>query len=593
MNVSEYIINFLKEKGTDAGFIVTGGHSMHLNDALCRTPEIRPVFTHHEQAAAMSADAYARLSGKLGFAMVTAGPGAINAMNGLLGAYVDSTPVMIVSGQSNLNQTEYMYKTGIRQYGVQGIATRDLVEKGTKFFATVDDPAKVAYYLEQAYYMAFEGRPGPVWLEVPLNVQAMRVPEKFLYSFTPAGKALPSEIRKTACAEVAGALAGARRPLIMAGQGVRSAGVIDEFLELVERYGIPVVTTRLGIDIIEYEHPLFVGHPGNNGDRPANITVQNADVIIVLGSRMSTSSTGHQTEMFAEKASVFYIDVDQNELSKPGLNINTRIHDDLRYFLPALLNCELHIENDITAWAAHCRNLKYRYPVMQPGYKGGEKINSFYAIDVLSETAGCDDAVITDAGSVFHVTAQGWKIKKGQRFIASGGLSSMGYWCAVTGAGAAKSRGNAIVVTGEGSLQMNIQELATIRQMGKRVKIIVINNGGYLLIRQSQHNYMEDRFFGESSESGLVFPDLMAIAAAYGIKGVRIEKHEDLEQKLRETLDYDGPVLCEVICQEWQDIIPRVASDKMPDGTLKQRNFEDMYPYLPEDELSACMLCGE
>jgi acetolactate synthase-1/2/3 large subunit len=563
---------------------------MYLNDALHKTTGIRSVFVHHEQTAAMSADAYSRITGKLGFALVTAGPGAINATNGLVGGYTDSAPMLVISGQSNLSFVEYMNKTSIRQYGVQGINTRDFVEKGTKYFATVDDPAKVAYYMEQAYYMAFSGRPGPVWLEVPLNVQGMKVPEKMLYSFTPEKSKSSANNFKTICKKIADALSKAKRPLIMAGQGVRLADVVDEFIQFVEKNKIPVITTRLGIDLIEYDHRLYVGHPGNYGDRPANIAAQNSDVIIVLGSRMSTSSVGHNSKMFGKNADIYVVDVDKEELNKPGPTIKERFCEDLRVIMPELLNTNIDFAESHEDWVDFCEKCKYKYPVMQPEYKEGEKVNSYYLIDKICELINNETAVLVDTGSCFHVAAQGWKLKKGQRFLTTGGLSSMGYWCAVLGACAANDYKDTIVITGDGSLQMNIQEFATMKYLNKPIKVIIINNDGYLLIRQTQRNYMEDRFYGEGPESGLLFPDAMAIAEAYGIKGVRIEKPSELEAKLKETLDYNGPVVCEVICPEWQDIVPRVSSDKLPDGTLKQRNFEDMYPYLPADELASLMI---
>ncbi|MCL2283142.1 MAG: thiamine pyrophosphate-binding protein [Fibromonadales bacterium] len=590
MTVAEYMMDFLKKKGVDTAFVITGGQAMYLNDALCRTHDIRSIFVHHEQAATMSADAYSRITGKLGFVLVTAGPGAINATNGLVGGFTDSAPMMVISGQSNLAFVEYMSKSNIRQYGVQGINTRDFVEKGVKYFATVDDPAKIAYYMERAYYMALEGRPGPVWLEVPLNVQGMQVPEKILYSFTPEESLFSAKKCKEACEKIANALSNSKRPLVMAGQGVRLAGVVDEFMQFIEKNNIPVITTRLGIDLIEYEHPLFVGHPGNYGDRPANITAQNADVIVVLGSRMSTSSIGHDSKMFGRNADIYVVDVDKEELNKPGPNIKGRFMEDLRFFMPELNNASVDFTENHDEWAKFCENLKHKYPVMLPEYRDGEKVNSYYLIDQICELLDNETAVLVDTGSCFHVAAQGWKLRKGQRFLTTGGLSSMGYWCAVLGACAANNYKNTIVITGDGSLQMNIQEFATIKHLNKPIKVIIINNNGYLLIRQTQRTYMEDRFFGESPESGLFCPDTMAIAAAYGIKGVRIENPGELESKLRDVLEYDKPVICEVMCPEWQAIIPRVSSDKLPDGTLRQRNFEDMYPFLPENELASCMI---
>jgi len=590
MTVAEYMMGYLKSKGVNTAFVITGGQAMYLNDALHNTPEIHPIFVHHEQAATMSADAYSRITGKLGFALVTAGPGAINAVTGLIGGYTDSAPMIVISGQSNLAFLNHMSETGIRQYGVQGINTRDYVEKGTKYFATVDDPAKVAYYMERAYYMAFEGRPGPVWLEVPLSVQGMQVPERMLYAFTPDEDNLKVMNYVSIGKKIANALRKSKRPLVMAGQGIRLAGVVDEFVQFVESNQIPVITTRLGIDLLEFDHPQYVGHPGNYGDRPANITAQNADVIIALGSRMSTSSIGHNAKMFGKNADIYYVDVDEKELNKPGPDIKERFLGDLRLVMPELLNTTIDFVEDHSEWTNFCRDLKYKYPVMQSEYREGEKTNSYYLVDKMCELVDNKTTVLVDTGSCFHVAAQGWKLKKGQRFLTTGGLSSMGYWCAVLGACAANDYKNTIVITGDGSLQMNIQELATIKYLNKPIKVIVINNNGYLLIRQTQRNYMDDRFFGESPDSGLFCPDSMAIADAYGIKGIRIGNPSELETKIKETIEFDGPVICEVMCPQWQDIVPRVASDKMPDGTLKQRNFEDMYPYLLEAELAKCMV---
>ena len=587
MTVSEYMVRFLRDKGVDTAFCVTGGLAMYLNDALCQTSEITTVFTHHEQAAAMSADAYSRISGKLGFALVTAGPGALNAINGLVGGYVDSAPMLVISGQANLNHAEHMMQTSIRQHGVQGINTRDFVEKGVKYFAVIDDPAKVSYYMERAYYTAFEGRPGPVWLEVPLNIQRAVVPEQDQHTFTP--KVTHSKNDETA-GKITNALAHAKRPLIMAGQGVRLADVVDEFIQFIEKNNVPAITTRLGIDLIEYDHRLFVGHPGTNGDRAANISVQNADAILVLGSRMSIPSVGHDSQMFGKNADIYVVDVDAKELNKPGLNVKEYFHADLRVLLPELCKNPIAFSQDHADWVNFCEKLKLTYPVMQPEYTKGEKVNSYYLIDKLSELLDDEAVIIADGGGTAHpVSCQGWKLKKGQRFLTSGALASMGYWCAVIGACAANNYKSTVVITGDGTLQMNIQEFATIKHLNMPIKVIVINNNGYMSIRNTQRSLMEGRLFGESPESGLWCPDTMAIAAAYGIKGIRVETPEDLELKLREALADPGPVICEIMTPEWQAIVPRVSSDRLPDGTLKQRDFEDMFPYLSKEELAECM----
>lgn len=594
MNVSEYIFNFLKYKGVNTAYLVTGGQAMYLNDALCRTPEIKPVFVHHEQTAGMSADAYSRMTGTLGVAVVTAGPGAMNITNGLVGGYMDSAPMMIISGQSNYQCVKYMNEHNIRQYGVQGINIRPFVEAGTKFFVTVDDPGNIQYYMEKAYYYAFEGRPGPVWIDVPLDIQRMVVPEKLQRSFTPEKEELNFADREKYVMDVISGLKEAERPVIIAGQGVRLSGGQDDFLSLVETLRIPVITTRLGIDLINTDHKLYVGRPGNYGERSANFAIQNADLIFVLGSRLSTASVGHDASQFGKNAKKIVVDIDQSELDKPGAKIDVKIHDDVKKFMSAM---NKRLENEkllgVQEWVTLCNNWKKNYPVVLPEYANETPVNSYYFIDKLSELADSETAILVDTGSCFHVACQTWKIKKGQRFLTTGGLSSMGYWVAVLGAAAANGYKNTVVITGDGSLQMNIQELATIQQLNKPIKIFILNNNGYLLIRQTQRNFMEDRLFGEGPASGVTCPDSLKIAEAYGIKAMRISSPDEVESKIKEVLEYDGPVVCDVITPEWQLIVPRVSSDKLPDGTLVSRKYEDMFPYLEREEFKKNMISEE
>ena len=591
MTVSEYIFSFLKEKGVDVAFMVSGGQAMYLNDALARTPEIKTICTHHEQTCGMSADSYSRITGKLGVALVTAGPGSINVVNGLVGGWTDSAPMMVISGQSALAAVKYQEESGIRQYGVQGIFIKPFVEKGTKYFVTVDDPSKIRYYMEKAYHAAFEGRPGPVWIDVPLDIQRMVVPEKLLSDFEPEenSKLLIEAERKAA--EAWKMLQESKRPLVVAGQGISLSGTEKALIRLLEKLNIPIVTTRLGIDIIPSAHPLYVGRPGNYGERSANLAIQNADLILAIGSRLSTSSVGHDAKQFGRNARKIVVDIDPKELAKPGVSIDLKINGDARDFIPAL---EALADSAVwkvgEEWPETCREWKRKYPVVLPEYREQEPINSYHFTDRLSELSKPEDMILVDTGTCFHVVCQTWKIKEGQRFLTTGGLSSMGYWAAGIGACAANDYKNTIVITGDGSLQMNIQEFATIKHNKLPVKVFIFNNNGYLLIRQTQRNFMENRMFGEGPESGVWCPDAMAIAEAYGIKGVRIDKLEDLDRKIQEVLDYDGPVICDVVTPEWQLIIPRVSSDKLPDGTLVSRRYEDMFPYLDPQELYDTMV---
>lgn len=586
MNVSEYIFRFLEQKGVDTAFLVTGGQAMYLNDALGRCTKIKSICTHHEQTCGMAADAYSRITGRLGLAVVTAGPGSINVVNGLVGGWTDSAPMMIISGQSALSCVKYQEDSGIRQYGVQGIFIKPFVEKATKYFITIDDPGKIKFYLEKAYYMALSDRPGPVWIDVPLDIQRMEVPEGILYGFSPEKEKYTEMDREISILTTWRLLKKSKRPLIIAGQGVRISSSIKELMQLIEKLRIPIITTRLGIDIINSDHELYVGRPGNYGERAANFAVQCSDLILSIGSRLSTSSIGHDSKQFGRNAKKIVVDIDIKELNKPGINIDYKINDDAKLFLNALLKVANKDDMwDTEVWIKQCSLWKERYPVVQPEYRTGNPINSYYFTERLSEKTDNKTMILVDTGSCFHVVCQTWKIKKGQRFLTTGGLSSMGYWVGAIGACAANNYNNTVVITGDGSLQMNIQEFATIKYNKLPIKVFIFNNNGYLLIRQTQYNFMDNRMFGEGPESGVWCPDALAIANAYGIKGVRIDDINDLDSKIDEVINYNGPVICDVITPEWQRIIPRVSSERLPDGTLVSRRYEDMFPYLSEDEL--------
>lgn len=591
MMVSDYIFDFLQRKGVDTAFMVSGGQAMFLVDSLGRHPAIRTICTHHEQSAGMSADAYARLTGKLGVALVTAGPGSVNIINGLVGGWTDSAPMMVISGQSALSYVNYQAKSGIRQYGIQGIHIQPFVEKATKFFVTVDDPAKIQYYMEKAYYLATNGRPGPVWIDVPLDVQRMEVPEKLLYPYHPERNVTTPAIAQEKIIKTCEFLKNASRPLIIAGQGVRIAQADRELRTLIETLNIPLITTRLAIDLIESEHRLYVGRPGNYGERAANFAVQNADFILAIGSRLSTASVGHDSASFGKHAVKVVVDIDPKELDKPGVSIDLKINGDAKLFMSSLLATAVSGQlQDTTSWVSLCNEWKRNYPVVLPEYKNEKPVNSYYFTERLCEKTGSGDVVLVDTGSCFHVACQAWKVKKGQRFLTTGGLSSMGYWVAGLGACAANHYRRTVVITGDGSLQMNLQELATIKHNNMPIKVIIFNNNGYLLIRQTQRNFMDGRLFGEGPETGVWCPDSLRIADAYGIKGVRIDSVNDLDAKIDEVLAFDGPVVCDVMTPEWQLLVPRVSSEKLADGRLVSRKYEDMFPYLSEAELKRNMI---
>lgn len=591
MKVADFIFKFLSEKGVKDAFMISGGQAMFLVDALCqKRDKINTICMHHEQAVGMAAEAYGRITGKLGVALVTAGPGAINIMNGVVGGWTDSSPMMVISGQSALNYVQYQQTSKIRQHGVQGIDIKPMVEGFTKYFVTVDDPAKILYYMQKAYYLATSGRSGPVWIDVPLDVQKMEVPDNLAEEFITPEDIIYGELFNQQLSEILKLISVSKRPIFIVGQGVRIAQATNELNKVIELLDIPVLTSRLGIDIMASDERLYVGRPGGYGERAANFAIQNADLIIAVGCRLASALVGFNPQDFGRNAKKIVVDIDNKELEKPSITIDLKINSDAKVFFEELLKRISEIGNqNHKDWVEICNDWKKRYPVVLDSYKDEKPVNSYYFTDKLSNVAKKDDVVLLDTGSCFHVVCQTWKIKKGQRFLTTGGISSMGYWVAGIGACIANNRKSTIVITGDGSLQMNIQEFATIKHNNLPIKVFIFNNNGYLLIRHTQANFMEGRLFGEGPKTGVWCPDSLKIADAYGIKGVRIDSVDNIEDKIKEVLDYDGPVICDVMTPEWQLILPRVSSEKLPDGTMVSKPIEDMFPFLDRDEFNKNM----
>jgi acetolactate synthase I/II/III large subunit len=591
MQVSDYIFKFLADKGVDKAFMVSGGQAMFLGDALCRNKKFNTVCTHHEQSAGMAAEAYGRITGKPAVALIATGPGSMNIINGVAGAWTDSSPMIVISGQSVLATVKYQNETKIRQYGIQGITVKHIVEGITKYFVTVDYPDKIEYYMEKAYQIATTGRPGPVWIEVPLDVQKMIVSSGSLQQYEKNESVAEMFPLEKQVSNVLKELSTAKRPVLLVGQGVRMAGAVEEFRQFLTKVKTPVLTARLGIDLIESDNELYVGRPGIYGERAANFAVQNADLIISVGCRLASALVGHNISDFGRNAKKIVVDIDPKELDKPGLEIDLKINNDAKLFFREFLKQLDHFDiPDFQNWVQVANKWKKNYPVVLDSYKKEEPVNSYYFTKVLSDIATKDDMILVDTGSCFHVACQTWKIKKNQRFLTTGGLSSMGYWVAGLGACLANNEKRTIVITGDGSFQMNIQELATVKHYNLPMKIFIFNNNGYLLIRHAQKNFLEGRLFGEGPETGVWCPDSLKIAESYGIKGIRIESSDEVRDKIKEVMDYDGPVICDVKTPEWQLIIPRVSSEKKPDGTLVSKPYEDMYPFLEREEFYSNMV---
>lgn len=582
MRVADYITSKLYEVGGEHVFLITGGMIMHLTDALLQHKKQKFICCQHEQAATMAAEAYGRFTGKLGVVYATAGPGALNTITGVVGAYLDSSPCIIVAGQSKVSQATVR---GPRQFALQGFNNLSLLKNITKYSVMLTDISHVQYEVEKCIYLAKSHRVGPVYIECPIDIQgAIFDPDQY-EGFIPPHESIIGETLDKQIELVKDALMNSKRPCILAGAGVRLSGAIESLHKLIDRTGIPTLTSRLGMDLIDNEHPLFVGRPGTYGDRPANFTIQNSDLLLSIGCRLGIGLVSYGYSGFASHAEKIVVDIDENELSKPSVVPDIAVRADAKEFINKLIDKLSNFRLSNEQWVEQTQLWRKKYPVDLPEYaeeKNG--INSYHFIRLFSERMPKNAVFVLDTGSCFHVFAQAFKVKFGQRHIITGGLSTMGYMPASIGVAAANKGKDVYCITGDGSIQMNLQELQTIVYTKLPVKIVIFNNNGYLLIRQTQKNFQNGRLIGESPDSGVSFPDMKKIAGAYGIYFIRISKLNELDKKLDELMQYRGPMVCEVMTPPEQLIIPRVASKKLEDGTMVSMPYDDMFPYLPREE---------
>jgi acetolactate synthase-1/2/3 large subunit len=589
MRVSEYISETLVNFGVRHVFMLTGGGAMFLNYDIGTNPRIKTIFNLHEQACAMAAEGYARITGTPGVINVTTGPGGINALNGVYGAWTDSIPLLVLSGQVKRETYLRSYDLpNLRQLGDQEADIIAMARGITKYAVTVNDPLEIRYHLEKAWYLARSGRPGPCWLDIPIDVQSSQVEPGELKGYTlPVESSGYREGLRRSVMVALEKLKTARRPVILAGTGIRLAGAMDLFNEVVHKLCIPV-TTAWTHDLIASDDPLFCGRPGTIGTRPGNFTVQNSDVLLVLGSRLNIRQTGYTWRSFARAAYKIWVDIDPAELDKPTVKPDLPIVADLSDFLREMdrqLDEGGWNGKQYAGWVDWCRERMVRYPAVtkeERKFKG--RINPYPFIETLFDQLAGDDVVVTGNASACIVSFQVAKLRPGQRLFSNSGVASMGYDLpAAIGAAIAREGKRVICLAGDGSIQLNIQELQTVAHYQLPLKIFVLNNNGYLSIRTSQQGFF-GATVGESQASGLTFPDMLEITRAYGIPSMRIDM-QDFIPSIQKALEMPGPILCDVLLEPDQGFEPRQSSRQLPDGHIVSAPLEDMYPFLGRDEL--------
>jgi acetolactate synthase-1/2/3 large subunit len=587
MRLADYLMARLADAGAEHVFLLPGGGAMHLNDALVCEKRLVPVPCHHEQACGIAAEAWGRVRGSFGTCLVTTGPGTTNVVTPVAGAWIESLPLLVISGQ--VKRADRLNGRPLRQGGVQEVDIVPMVESVTKYAVTVDDPQQIRFHLEKALYLMREGRPGPVWLDVPLDVQAAPIDPEQLIGYEP-----PSAPATDLTAEIGQTLAmlqAAKRPLILAGHGVRIAGAAQDFLTLAETLGVPVVTTWNALDLLPDAHPLNVGRPGVVALRAANFAVQNCDLLISIGSRLDNIITAYNPRGFARAARKVVVDVDANELARIDMDIDARITADAGSFIRQL--AERAQPMQCADWIAHCQGWKKRYPVNDGvPFPSSGAITHYHFVSALSAAIPADTLVSTgSSGLAIEVFYTIFRNKPGQRVFLTSGLGSMGYGLpAAIGACLANDSRPMVAIESDGSLQLNLQELATLAAQRLPITLVILNNGGYASIRNTQRNYFAERYIGTGPEAGLLLPDLDKVATTYGLPYVRITDASELADLLDAALTTPGPRIVDVHLTPNETLAPKAAALPQADGSMLSMPLEDMSPLLSLEQLQAEML---
>ena len=558
MRVADYIAKFLVRHGVRDIFVLTGHGAMYLNDAITLQPELKYYCARNEAAAPMMAEAYARVKKSLGAVCLTSGPGSTNAIPGLAEAWVDSAPVLIISGQVQRSHTTYAVGLpGLRTFGTAEINIVPVVRSITKYAEMVTEPESIRYHLEKAYYLATSGRPGPVWLDIPMDVQFAEVEEEKLEPFVPPAQAWAWADLDAGVEEVAKLLLSAKRPLLVGGHGVRLAGAVPEFRALSEKLKIPFILSRFAQDMLPYSHPCNMGQAGIKGVRFCAAVMKSADLVLSLGCRMAVQLAGHRFDAFAPDAKVVMVDIEKDELKKPGVPLHRAVHADVKPFLKKLLDrlSASHALPQEEKWLEDCQKLKLEHPMIKPEMKRNP-IDLYYFMSRLDALSGPRHIFTTDAGSNYYVGGQVYHFEEGQREITSGTFAAMGLSIPLAiGSAIAAPDSQILGVTGDGSLELNIQELKTISYYQLNIKLFVINNGGYLSMRNWQDGFFEGRRIGSDDETGAESLDLKKVAEAFGLEYAQISRAEDIDSQLKKMMSERGPLFVEVLCDTRQKII--------------------------------------
>lgn len=589
MKLSDYVFQFIAEQRVKHVFMLPGGGAMHLVDSLGRNKKLTYICNLHEQACAIAAEAYARVTNNLGVALVTTGPGGTNAITGVAGAWLASTPCLIISGQ--VKRQDMKSNSGVRQKGQQELDIVSIVKSITKYAIVVTEPDTIRYHLEKAVYMAKEGRKGPVWIDIPLDVQATQINPSELQGFDEYGKINHvGDISKLSqkVSQSIRLLNEAERPVLLAGNGVHYAGAKRALFQLANILKIPVLTTWAGNDLFADDYPLFMGKPGTLASRGANFTIQNADCLISIGARLDFDVTGFNQKNFSRASKKIVVDIDPAEIKKLQMTVNVPVPTDAMSFIQEFIKQKIIIKpKNRQEWLLRCQDWKNKYPVVLPEYwKQNEYVNSYVFAHVLSEELTGDDLIIPgSSGSGIDTFWLSFKSKKGQRVFSTGGLGAMGFGIpASIGGCLASGRKRTITVDGDGGFHMNAQELQTVACLKLPIKYFVLNNQGYASIRNMERNHFRGHLVGCDKSSGLSLPDTLSVAHAYSVATAKLKSHKALRQNIRKILDSSGPIVCEVMVDPDQPVAPRASSAVKPDGTMVSKPLEDLWPFLEREE---------